>query len=173
MTYGFESLAVALLTLTNSAPTLCEAGEQTVLYGQVQDDFGFDVAVCTVGEEDGQTLTIRWVGEGGGSEISCMSGECDGRIEYSRYTSPNQTILTLAWREDGHVQRITQVLSRADLESPVETETRHSWQPAGLSREDALEYPVETEAGALALMELETMLENKPWTAPLLAGEQK
>lgn len=172
MILGFETLATTALAATPvpDAPlTLCEANEQTVLYGQVQDDFGLDVAVCVSGAEGNPRLTIRWEGEGGGTSVSCPFRECDGLIEYSRYTSPHLTILKLAWREGDHVQQLTQTLSRSDVQSPAQSETRHSWQPAGVTREEALDYPVETTADALALMELETVLENKDWTVPPLS----
>ena len=171
------SISIALLAslapapAETSAPTLCKAGEETVLYGQVKDDFGLDVAVCTLGEEGEKTLSIRWEGEGGGSSVSCTYGDCDGRIEYSRYTSPHLTILTLAWREGEHVQWLTQSAGRGDMDEPSNSETRHYWQTPGIAREDALDYPVATNAGGLSLMVLENILEPKPWHQPLLEAQ--
>lgn len=155
-----------------AAPALCKAGEQTVLYGQVEDDFGLDVAVCTSGAEADKTLTIRWEGEGGGSSVSCAQGDCDGRIEYSRYTSPHLTVLTLAWRDGEHTQWLTQTAGRGDLEEPAKGETRHFWQTPGTAREDAHDYPVNTGVDGLSLMALETILEVKPWHRPLLEEAQ-
>lgn len=177
MITGFETLAVALLTLANTAPTLCEAGEQTVLYGQVQDDFGFDVAVCISGDEETPKLTIRWVGEGGGSEISCTSGDCDGRIEYSRYTSPHQTILTLGWMADGNKQILTQQFWRDDLDAQPAFNTTHRWYPEDLSWYTAHlggyeAFPVNTSYDPLALMEVESVLEAKNGTHPLFGEAQ-
>jgi len=183
----FDALEAAALIALAGAPTpeetapssLCAESEYTVLAGQVEDDFGFDLAVCVSGEAEDKSLAIRWKGEGGGSSVSCVMRKCDGRIQYSRYTSPTLTILTLAWREggagsrDGGTQRLTQTLSRADLVQPAQTETRHSWLPAGAQRDEALDCPVVTTAEPLALMELEGLLENKPWTTPLLAGAEQ
>lgn len=154
--------------LTPSPLTLCEAGEDTVLYGQVEDDFGLDVAVCTSQKEGTQMLTIRWEGEGGGSSVSCTSSTCDGRIEYSRYTSPHLTILTLAWRDGEHTQWLTQTAAREDNGAAATFETQHKWQTPGSEREDALEYRVKTTGEALSLMGLEAILEAKPWHKPLL-----
>lgn len=155
-----------------STPTLCEDSESTVFFGQVEDDFGLDVAVCLSGENGEHRLTIRWEGEGGGSSVSCAQGNCDGRIEYSRYTSPHLTVLTLAWRDGKHVQWLTQTTGRDDLDEPATGETRHFWQTPGTAREDALDYPVNTNADDLSLMALETILETKPWHRPLLEEAQ-
>ncbi len=184
MIYGFETLAVMALASTAtpveapveapseaSLPTFCEAHETTVLYGQVEDDFGLDVSVCTSGEEGEKTLTIRWEGEGGGSSVSCNQDDCDGQIEYSRYTSPHLTVLTLAWRDGEHTQWLTQTAGRGDMGEAAKGETRHSWQTPGTAREDAADYPVNTKAGGLSLMALETILEAKPWHRPLLEAQ--
>lgn len=171
MIYAIQTLPLLFFAASAPSlaqPTLCQKEEHTVLYGQVQDDFGLDVSICTSKAGDGERLTVRWQGEGGGDKISCSDEECKGKVGYSRYSSPNLTILTLAWRKGDHVQRLTQTLSRADLDGSVQTETRHSWQPARTAPESALSFPVQTQADALALMELENILENKPWIARLL-----
>jgi|GEM_PF-4121780 len=158
-------------TLDTPLPTLCKASETTILYGQVEDGFGLDVAVCTSGDEDAKTLTIRWDGEGGGSSVSCAQGNCNGRIEYSRYTSPHLTVLTLAWRDGEHSQWLTQSAGRGDMQEPAKGETRHYWQTPGTRRADAPDYPVKTEAGELSLMTLENILEPKPLHRPLLEAQ--
>jgi hypothetical protein len=168
-TIAFLALTAAPVVVVPEADlTLCEAHEQTVFYGQVADDFGLDVAVCTSGDKADQTLTIRWEGEGGGSSVSCAQGDCDGRIEYSRYTSHHLTILTLAWRDGEHTQLLTQTVGRGDVDEPAKGSTSHSWQTPGTEREDALEFPVNTNARELSLMALESALDAKPWHRPLL-----
>jgi hypothetical protein len=82
------------------------------------------------------------------------------------------TILELAWRDGEHIQRLTQTLDRSDGSSAPFVETAHIWQTAGTPRENALAYPVETTADPLALMDLESILENKPWGAKLLSEKQ-
>ncbi|MEL7188733.1 MAG: hypothetical protein AAGK17_04200 [Pseudomonadota bacterium] len=158
-------------------PTLCETGEKTILYGQVQDDFGFDVAACLSGEGEDQRLTIRWVGEGGGSDISCTADDCDGRIEYSRFTSPHLTILTLGWIKDGKKQTLIQQFSRDDMDSKPEFSTSHRWYPAELSwirvqAQGHVAYPVRTSNDPLALMAVESILSARPGSHPLFGEAQ-
>ena len=171
-TIVFLALTTAPVAVAPEADlTLCEAQEKTVFYGQVEDDFGLDVTVCTSGQDMDQTITIRWKGEGGGSSVSCAQGECDGLIEYSRYTSPHLTILTLVWRDGEHTQWLTQTVGRGDMDEPAKGATSHSWQTPGTEREDTLDFPVNTNARELSLMALESILEAKPWHLPLLEAQ--
>lgn len=148
---------------------LCEDSETTVLSAQVQDDLGLDVAVCLSGEAAAQVLTIRWSGEGGGAAVSCRLGECDGRIEYSRYTSSHLTILQLAWRSGDSIQRLYQTLERAGpSEGPTQT-TTHSWQSAGAASSDVSTYELVSDAEPLQLMRLEGVLTPRDWATPLLS----
>lgn len=154
---------------------MCSVDEQTVISGAVQDDFGFDLAVCFSGEGDDRLLTIRWVGEGGGSSVSCKAGECDGAIEYSRYTSPYLTILKLGWKQDNYIQYLTQQMWRFEMGGEVHDRTDHSWQPLAPDPDHApgqeSTYPVVTSAEALALMKLEGFLETKSGNFPLFRGD--
>ena len=104
--------------------------------------------------------------------MSCRAQDCEGTIEYSRYTSAHLTILQLAWRKGDSVQRLYQTLERADLDTPAQATTQHSWQPSGLTAEQALTYPVVSDADPLALMQLEAVIEVRSSTAPLLAKPQ-
>ncbi len=181
MMMSFSTLAAIAMAATaaeHAPPSLCKMGEQTVISGAVEDDFGLDVSVCvmeTHSEEfPGTTprITIRWSGEGGGDAVSCIPGHCDGVIEYSRYTSPHLTILQLAWAKNGHVQSLHQTLSRAGWNDPMVATTTHTWLPAGspVSDVDESTFPVRTDAMPLALMKLETLLERKSWTEQLLCA---
>ncbi|MEL6529113.1 MAG: hypothetical protein AAFQ27_04075 [Pseudomonadota bacterium] len=172
--------AVLIATTTGEAtpPTLCNANEQTIISGSVQDDFGLDVAVCVSSKAGGQIadekatathLTIRWSGEGGSDEVSCTPDACEGIIEYSRYTSSHLTILQIAWIKDGNVQRLYQSLCRPHLDGPVMTSTTHSWVAARSSLEAAQHFSVRTNAQPLALMALEKIVEAKPAHMPLLS----
>lgn len=167
---------LALLTLggpsiaDGTAPSfLCKGSETTVLSGQVQDDLGLDIAVCLSGAADAQTLTIRWSGEGGGAEISCRFGECDGHIEYSRYTSPHLTILQLAWSKDGSIQRLYQTLERSGPGEIGTHTTTHSWESVGSADLDVSTYEVVSDAEPLQLMRLEGVLSPRDWATPLLS----
>lgn len=182
MLYPFDILAIIALagapaSQEATSPTLCENDENTILYGQVQDDFGFDVAVCLSGGEDNQRLTIRWVGEGGGSSVSCSGDDCQGRIEYARYTSPQLTILTLGWIADGKKQMVTQTFSREGMDAEPQTYATHRWYPEEQSWIEAsadgnIAYPMTTQDGPLALMAVEDVLSVKPGSHPLFGEAQ-
>lgn len=174
MFHALEALAMmamasAPVPLAQTAPTLCKTGETAVFYGQVRDDFGLDVAVCFSGDKDDQTVTVRWEGEGGGAAVSCRSSECDGHIEYARYTSPHLTILQLAWRKDGSIQRLYQTLERAGPGEVATHTTSHSWESAGAASSDVCTYEVVSDAEHLQLMRLEEVLSPRDWAAPLLS----
>lgn len=178
MIYAIEFLALVALSAQlapdeATMPALCESSESTILHGQVQDNLGLDVAVCLSGDAAGQTLTIRWSGEGGGSKVSCTSGECEGLIEYSRYTSPHLTILQLAWRKDGSIQRLYQTLERSEPDGGETHSTTHSWQGAGAASSDVSTYDVVSDAEPLQLMQLEGVLSPRDWSTPLLSKAQQ
>lgn len=176
MLYALDILTMAALAgisapQDTSAPTLCHADEDTVLYGQVQDDLGLDVAVCLSGDEEKRRLTIRWVGEGGGAAVSCDYGECDGIAEYSRYTSTHLTILQLAWRKDDSIQRLYQTLVRASPSEAATHTTSHFWETAGAASSDVTAYEVVSDGEPLQLMQLEGIVPTRDWARPLLSKE--
>ena len=133
-----------------------------MLYGEVQDDLGLDVAVCLNDEEPQQRLTIRWSGEGGGDAVSCYVKECEGIVEYSRHTSPHLTVLTLTWAKNGSTQKLYQSLSRPTLDMPVVAHTTHIWDVAGAPEGTGESFPVLTQAAPLALMQLDALLGPNP-----------
>nr|WP_298930214.1 hypothetical protein [uncultured Erythrobacter sp.] len=174
MFHALESLAMiamasASVPLAQTAPTLCKTDETSVFYGQVRDDFGLDVAVCFSGDKNDHTVTVRWEGEGGGAAVSCRSSECDGHIEYSRYTSPHLTILQLAWRKDGSIQRVYQTLERAGPGEVATHTTSHSWESAGAASSDVTTYKVVSDGEPLQLMRLEGVVPTREWATPLLS----
>ncbi|MEM7666304.1 MAG: hypothetical protein AAF250_10655 [Pseudomonadota bacterium] len=183
MIFSLSPLAAILMaaTATETAPaSLCKADEETIISGAVEDDFGLDVAVCVSREstqvDPGETtrpfITIRWSGEGGGDAISCIPSQCDGTVEYSRYTSPHLTILQLAWTNGEYEQRLYQELNRSYLDSPVRSVTTHTWTHKDASTNTVYvdSYPVRTDASSLALMNLEQWLTPKSWTESLLVS---
>ncbi|MDJ0641910.1 MAG: hypothetical protein QNJ15_03755 [Erythrobacter sp.] len=184
MLFAISPLAAFLMataTAETPPPGLCETGEQTIIGGTVQDEFGLDVAVCVTDDAKGEgankaaspRLTIRWSGEGGGDALSCLPTECEGVIEYSRYTSRHLTILQLAWTKDGHVQRLYQTLSRPSLQETAASATSHEWEVAGACGFDIEEYPMQTDATPLALMKLERIIAPKPSNTGLLQGARE
>jgi len=182
MTFALTTLTAFLMTMPVAETTpqsLCQVGEETIISGAVQDDFGLDIAVCVASSEPGteetpaQRLTIRWEGEGGDDMISCLASECDRVIEYSRYTSPHLTVLQLAWTRNGSVQRLYQTLSREVVGETPRAMTTHSWETASATAGQADSYPVLTNATSMALMDLEAFLTPKPAHMPLLDGAPK
>ena len=165
MTFALSFIVPILMASPAPQPTfqsLCEAGEDQVFNGAVEDDLGLDVAVCLGGSTPTKRLTIRWVGEGGSDAVSCLSNQCDGVIEYSRYTSAHLTILRLGWFKNGSEQWLCQTFSRANIEGSPQILTTHSWRPEGALKEDIDSFPVRTHAAELSLMVLESVLEPTP-----------
>ena len=163
------SMPLALLiSLAASPVSLCEAHEESIFAGSVEDDFGLDVAVCASNDAQAprRTITIRWSGEGGGDAVSCSAHQCEGVVEYSRYTRPGFTLLRLAWTKNGEIQRLTQSLEHDG--DAVGARTSHIWAPPDVSLEKAETFPVQSDKGDLALMKLEAFLPVRPWTQPLL-----
>ena len=154
-------------------PYLCKPSETALFFGHVEDDLGLDVAVCLSGDDKAKTVTVRWSGEGGGDSVSCLAAQCKGAIEYSRYTSPHQTILQLACAKDGHVQRLYQTLERSDLSDEAVSKNSHVWEVAGGDPDAATSFPVRTDAKPLALMAIGDILPEQPWHKPLLVRDEQ
>jgi hypothetical protein len=176
MPLAFDFLAILAAASASASdatvqPYLCNQSETAVFFGHVEDDFGLDVAVCLSAGRKARTVTVRWSGEGGGDSVSCVSEKCDGVIEYSRYTSPHQTILQLAWTKDGHVQRLYQSLDQSRPSDAAIAKTSHLWEVAGGVPDEAQSFPVRTNAAPLALMALSDILPERPWHRPLLVAE--
>jgi len=164
-------ILAAILLCATAPANACQQGETYVFSGAVEDGFGPDLAVCVIGGEGEQdaTVTVRWSGEGGDDSVSCRASECDGVMEYSRYTRPRFTIVTLAWSKDGMVQRLIQSLD-AQGEAP-EASVRHFWAPRSAGLGSTESFPVRTGACNLALMKMGEWLPTKPWSEPLLSRE--
>ncbi|MEO1730930.1 MAG: hypothetical protein AAFR64_09340 [Pseudomonadota bacterium] len=162
MAFFLSTLAAFAPAEQTVPPSQCEAAEETVISGAVQDDLGLDVAVCLEDEEQQQRLTIRWSGEGGGDAVSCLASECQGVIEYSRHTSPHLTVLTLTWTKGGGTQKLYQSLSRPTPDVPALAQTTHIWEVAGAQAGSAESYPVLTQAAPLALIQLDALLGPNP-----------
>ena len=179
MTFLLSPLAAIVIAsqpVDTAPPSLCEPGEASIINGTVEDNFGLDVAVCVSesANEDDQSpprISIRWSGEGGGDVVSCIPSQCNGVIEYSRYSSPNLTILQLAWTKGGHVHRLYQTLDRSNLDKPAHGSTTHSWTHTDTSTGTVYtdSFPMRTNAAPLAMMTLERWLTPKSWTEPLLS----
>ena len=164
MPLAFDFLAILAAASASASgktvpPYLCDQSETAVFFGHVEDDLGLDVAVCLSGDDEAKSVTVRWSGEGGGDSVSCLAAQCKGAIEYSRYTSPHQTILQLAWTKDGHVQRLYQTLERSDLSGEAVSKSSHVWEVAG--------------AKPLALIAIGDTLPERPWHKPLLARDDQ
>lgn len=143
---------------------LCAGSEETVFAGTVDDDFGLDLAVCVApAAADTQAkLSVVWSGEGGTSRTSCPVSECSGIVEFTRYTRPRFTLLTLAWETNGQKHRIEEAFD-ADGNNPPLSEVKYSWQsPAMIAAgEDPLVDPVEVGTEPLALLRLDGLLDSE------------
>ena len=143
-----STLAAVLLSAIAPA-SACGANETDVFSGQVEDDLGLDLSVCVAGDEGepDAAITIRWSGEGGSDSVSCRAGECEGVIEYARYTRPRFTIVTLAWAKDGAIQRLTQSFD-AQGETP-KASVSHIWTSQNADLGSVESFPVRTGASDL------------------------
>ncbi len=121
--------AEASTTLGNAID--CEAGEELVFAGDVEDDFGLSVTVCLKSGADPHepTVTIIYSGEGGTRSVSCKSSECSGVIDFTHYVRPRFTILTLTWRDENGEQRLVETFDAQALDSNPVKSVSHSWAP--------------------------------------------
>ena len=146
-----------------SLPGLCEGNAETVFAGAVDDDFGLELAVCLApaGADTQAELSVVWSGEGGTSRTSCPVSECSGIVDFTRYTRPRFTLLTLAWETNGQKHRIEEVFD-ADGNNPPLSEVKYSWQsPAMIAAgEDPLVDPVAVSTEPLSLLSLDGLLDN-------------
>ncbi|MEP5938273.1 MAG: hypothetical protein ABJ239_08100 [Erythrobacter sp.] len=152
---------------SSTSPTLigqgCEATEEVVFAGNVEDDFGLSVAVCLErqADENAPRITVRYSGEGGGSAVSCIAGQCEGLIRFEHYVRYRFTVLTLSWFDENGSQRIVETF---DAQAPDEEPTHaltHTWLPssAKIGSEADIdapqEYPIIAETQQLALLRLD------------------
>lgn len=107
---------------------ICEASEKEVFYGEsTTDEFGYGIAVCVLAGEDeaDDRIAVIVSGEGGNLRTQCMASQCDGVIEYSRYTRFRFTELTLKWTTESGEHRMIEGFD-AQGEEPTGSVT-HYW----------------------------------------------
>ena len=170
---GSLACAPAEPTANSVAPILigqgCEANEELVFSGNVQDDFGLSVAVCLEhqSEETSPRITVRYSGEGGGNAVSCIAGLCEGQIEFDHYVRYRFTVLTLSWFDDYGSQSIVETFDAQEQDEEPKHGLTHVWTPssAKIASEPGIdpeqEYPMIAETKQLALLRLDPFFDAK------------
>ncbi len=146
--------------------SLCDAGDKTLFSGSVEDDFGLDVSICVTPDKDtepGQddpTITAVWSGEGGTARTSCKASECEGVIDYTRYTRPRFTEHSVSWEAFGQSHSIIETHNAEDTaKEPVVTAT-YVWKSDAMEAtgEEALRDPITMRTEPLTMLELSSHL---------------
>ncbi|MEL6877530.1 MAG: hypothetical protein AAGL68_05460, partial [Pseudomonadota bacterium] len=143
--------------------TLCEAGEDTLFAGSVNDDFGLGLAVCRLqgGAFAEDRITAVWSGEGGTSRTTCFASKCGEVMRFSRYTRYRYTLLSLTWVTDGHVHTIDETFDAEDMSTPPKSIVHYFWE-SEWTRENNLKPTsdrIDVRTEPLSLMALARILE--------------
>lgn len=138
----------------------CQAGEDLVFAGEVQDDFGLSINVCLKPSQAEPLVSIHYSGEGGTRTVACKPSQCSGTIDFSHYVRPRFSILTLTWRDENGVQRIVETFDAQLLDSEPLHHVSHSWtpfEPQGAAAQPQ-SYPVTPQTNTLSLLRLDQLL---------------
>ena len=117
--------ADALATVGGQA---CQPGENMVFKGDVQDDFGLGIAVCL----EGETLSVRYSGEGDPQVVSCQVGQCGGVIDFTHYVRYRFTVLTLTWRDQYGEQALVESFDAQSARGEPAHTVSHTWRVPSL-----------------------------------------
>jgi hypothetical protein len=146
--------------------SLCEADQKTLFSGTVEDDFGLDVSICMTpdkqaepGQED-PVISAVWSGEGGTARVSCKASECDGVIDYTRYTRPRFTEHSVSWDMSGQSHKIIETHSAEDTSKDPEVTATYVWESDAMKAtgEEPLRDPITVRTEPLAMLELSAVL---------------
>lgn len=146
--------------------SLCDAGDTTLFAGSVEDDFGLDVSICVTPDmeaepgQDDPIITAAWSGEGGTARTSCKASECEGVIDYTRYTRPRFTEHSVSWEAFGQSHSIIETHNAEDTtKEPVVTAT-YVWKSDAMEAtgEEALRDPITMRTEPLTMLELSSHL---------------
>ncbi len=146
--------------------SLCEAEQKTLFSGTVEDDFGLDVSICVTpdtdvepGQED-PMISAVWSGEGGTARVSCKASECDGVIDYKRYTRPRFTEHSVSWEVSGQSHTIIEVHNAEDSSKDPVVSATYVWKSDAMEAtgEEALRDPITVHTKPLAMLELSSVL---------------
>ena len=98
---GSISLASSGETIASGRP--CAQGEERIFLAEVVDDFGLTIALCILPapKRDESRIALRYSGEGGKRELSCIAKDCAGILKFSHYRRSRFTVLRLARPEKG------------------------------------------------------------------------
>ncbi|GMN03008.1 hypothetical protein [Erythrobacter sp. MTPC3] len=113
---------------------LCAAGERQIFHAtSTEDEFGYAIAVCegASASDEAAPVAVILSGEGGNLRTECAANDCDGVIEFSRYTRYRFTQLTLKWRDKYAKHRLTETFDAQDFEAEPSHSLIHYWGTDG------------------------------------------
>tara|TARA_R110002124_G_scaffold213050_1_gene379203 strand:- start:28 stop:630 length:603 start_codon:yes stop_codon:yes gene_type:complete len=161
-TTGSISLASSGETIASGRP--CAQGEERIFLAEVVDDFGLTIALCILPapKRDESRIALRYSGEGGKRELSCIAKDCAGILKFSHYRRPRFTVLRLAWRDEEGLKRIVETFDGQDPEANPHHSVTFSWTTAAKigTDIDARSFSAISHNQPLALLRLERFLES-------------
>lgn len=155
-----DSVEIAVEPL--ALETLCNANETAAFSGDVHDGFGLTISVCLSAETEDEVpvISIRSIGEGGSTVLSCKADACGGIINFEHYRRYRFSILTLEWEQDGSRQQLVESFDAEELMSDPKHTVTHTWSTKE-ARSRGIEpeaYPVLPVTAPLSLLTLEDVL---------------